>query len=317
MPFQRYTEEQVLQANQVNLIEYAKAHGYPVREYHKGYYKIEGFGGLLLSPEKNSWYWEAESSASGKAGGGPIQFVMKLEHKSWVEAVNILLKESVTCPTFHPPEMPNKLQQKSIFRLPARNDTYKHVFAYLVNARQIDQQLVQQMVKNKKLYEDKHNNCVFVGYDEMGIARFASMRGTNTHFPFKGNPDGADKRYPVCWEGTSDRLYAFEAPIDMLSFITLLKESGNEVKDHYISLAGVSLIGLSAYLNRYPNISYIGIGSDYDNEGIKCFLNAAEAYGEKYRVRRVSPKPHKDFNEYLIKRHFEATIAKLQQSEGG
>ena len=115
MPFQRYTEEQVLQANQVNLIEYAKAHGYPVREYHKGYYKIEGYGGLLLSPEKNSWYWEA-ACASGKARGGPIQFVMKLEHKSWVEAVNILLKESVTCPTFHPPEIPDKLQQKLLVR---------------------------------------------------------------------------------------------------------------------------------------------------------------------------------------------------------
>lgn len=317
MPFQRYTKEQVLQANQVNLIEYAKAHGYPVREYHKGYFKIEGYGGLLLSPEKNCWYWEAESSAAEKAGGGPIQFVMKLENKSWFEAVRILLHESVSCPIFQAAEPPDKWKPKSDFQLPAKNDTYKHIFAYLTNARQIDQQLIQQMVKAGKLYEDKHNNCVFVGYDDMGIARFASMRGTNTHIPFKGNPDGADKRYPVCWEGTSDRLYVFEAPIDMLSYMTLLKESGNVMYDHYISLAGISLIGLSAYLKRYPHIRHIGVGSDNDREGIKCFLNTAEAYGAKYEVRRISPKPYKDFNEYLVKKHFEAMIANLTKTEDG
>lgn len=317
MSFRRFTEEQVEQANRVNLIEYAKQHGYPVVEYAKGYYKISGYGGLLLDPMKNCWYWEEESCSGKCAGGGPIQFVMRLEHKSWVEAVKTLLDKADTCTVFQAVEVPKEklVRQKSDFRLPTKNSTYKHIFAYLVNVRKLDAEIVQQFVKDKKLYEDLHNNCVFVGYDDMGIARFASMRGTNTHIPFKGNPPGSDKRYPVCWTGTSDRVYVFEAPIDMLSFMTLMKKGNDLKQDHFISLAGLSLLGLDEYLKKH-RINYIGVCTDFDKQGIACFNHILLEYGAEYTVKRLSPKPYKDFNLYLTSKCFQEEIRRLQQGDG-
>lgn len=38
---------------------------------------------------------------------------------------------------------------------------------------------------------------------------------------YRGNIEGSDPRCSFHWVGTSDRLYVFEAPIDLLAFLTL------------------------------------------------------------------------------------------------
>lgn len=313
MAYIRWGEDQIQKAGQVDLLDYIKRQGYPVVEYANGYWKVQGYGGLLVSPEKNAWFWESESSITHKVGGGPIQFVMTVEKKTFPEAVKILLKETSNGAMRHAAAPPVKTAEKSGFRLPAKGDTYKHMFAYLTNSRQIDTKIVQDFVSKKMIYEDKNHNCIFVGTDDVGIPRFASIRGTNPHVPFKGNPKGADKRYPFCSPGISNRVFVFEAPIDMLSYMTLLKEKGLDTGDHYISLAGVSLIGLDGYLERHPDITYIGMCTDNDEEGQKCFSNAYQAYRPGRTVKRLSPAPCKDFNEDLIERHFQQYLSEQQQ----
>ena len=92
----------------------------------------------------------------------------------------------------------------------------------------------------KLIYEDKqYHNAVFVGLDENGIARHAHKRGTYTQGePYKGNTEGSDPRYSFHWIGKSDRLYVFEAPVDMLSFITLHPKDW--MNHSYVTLDGVS-----------------------------------------------------------------------------
>ena len=46
--------------------------------------------------------------------------------------------------------------------LPEKNDTYKHLFAYLIKARNIDKDIVAEFVDKKMIYEDRNKNCVFV-----------------------------------------------------------------------------------------------------------------------------------------------------------
>ncbi|MBP3505954.1 MAG: DUF3991 domain-containing protein [Lachnospiraceae bacterium] len=301
MPYYRFTEEQLEQVNHINIIAYAKSQGYPVEEYSKDYYRIPGFGGLLLEPDK--WYWEAEHR-----GGGPIQFVMAMKHLPWVEAVKELLNidlESNTDFLYHPTERKSKTVDKSNFRLPPKNTTYKHIFAYLVNARKLDAELVQDLVKNHKLYEDKNENCVFVGYDKNGIERFAALRGTKTQRPFKGDAAGSDKRYAFSIEGTTDALYIFESPIDLISYLTLLKQSGIKYSDHYISLSGISTAALELYMEEHPDIRKLIVCTDNDTAGEDAFIQIYKAYGLTYEVKRQSPKPYKDFNELLVKKVFQ------------
>ena len=90
------------------------------------------------------------------------------------------------------------------------------------------------------IYEDaKYHNAVFVGYDSDGVPRHAHKRGTYTSGePFKGNVEGCDPRYSFHWNGQSDTVYVFEAPIDLLSFISLYQKDWQ--KHSYVALCGVA-----------------------------------------------------------------------------
>jgi hypothetical protein len=300
MPYYRFTEDELEYANHVDIIKYARRQGYEVVEYHKGYYKIPGYGGLLLEPDK--WYWEAE-----QRGGGPIQFVMMMKKLNWVEAMKELLNESKPDYMYHPVEasMLDKTNDKSKFRLPRQNTTYKHIFAYLVSSRQLDSALVQSLVKDKKLYEDDRENCIFVGYDKNQTARYAFRRSTKPHVSFKGDVRGSDKRYSFSISGTTDQLYVFEAAIDLLSFMTLKKHRGESLTDHYVSLAGCSLLALDSYLIQHPDVQIIRCCTDHDEAGEKAYEEIMEQYGMLYFISRNSPAPCKDWNQYLVKYKFQ------------
>ena len=64
---------------------------------------------------------------------------------------------------------------------------YTRVFAYLSQARGIAPDIISEFTRSKQLYQDKKGNCVFVGYDEQGTARFASVRGTLTDKKYRGD----------------------------------------------------------------------------------------------------------------------------------
>ena len=82
----RFTDEQIEQANSVNIIDYAKSRGYSVRQVTTHSFKIPGYGGLYIHSGGLKW-----NRFSVDIGGSTIQFVMHMENKSWVEAVKELL----------------------------------------------------------------------------------------------------------------------------------------------------------------------------------------------------------------------------------
>ena len=71
--------------------------------------------------------------------------------------------------------------------------------------------------------------------------------------------------YSFNWKGKSDRLYLFEAPIDMLSFISMNKEGW---RDHsYAAACSVSDKVLFQCLQDNPNIDKVFICFDSDEPG--------------------------------------------------
>ena len=62
--------------------------------------------------------------------------------------------------------------------MPPRNADDRRVFAYL-RKRGIAAQVIRQFMNSGSLYEDAvHHNCVFVGRDHTGQAKYAGLRGT-------------------------------------------------------------------------------------------------------------------------------------------
>ena len=112
--------------------------------------------------------------------------------------------------------------------------------AHLIKQRCIDADVITHFAKAKTLYEDaQYHNAVFVGMDEDGVPRHAHKRSTLTvGEPYRGNVQSGDPKYSFRHIGTGDRLYVFEAPIDLLSFITMHKKDWQS--HSYLALCGVT-----------------------------------------------------------------------------
>lgn len=307
MPYEkrRFTDEQIDQANNVNLIAYAESMGLPLKKTGRAY-KVKGHGGLYIDAYGHRWNWFSQNK-----GGGPIQFVMEMEGKSWVEAINTLLG-------IDPSELkvipPPAIEEKEEFKLPEKNDTFKHIIAYLIQTRGIDRDVVYDFINQGKLYENKYKSCVFVGRDEQGEAKYASVRSTNTAGDsFRADVKGSDKRYPFCYEGTSKTVCIFESPIDLMSYLTLLKyHEVNNFSHHMISLGGVADKALDYYLKQYKDIDRIMLCLDNDKAGHFACHQFYEKYHEKYKIVRHSPKG-KDFNEDLLEIKNQFKLAKVRE----
>ena len=134
----------------------------------------------------------------------------------------------------------------------------KHRVRFTLAARNVHRE-------NYALLSALYHNAVFVGYDEHGIARHAHKRGTGSDSKYKGNAVSSNPRYSFHWTGTDNTLYLFEAPIDMLSFISLHKENW---RSH--SYAAACCVGdqvLFQMLKADPNIDTVCLCMDNDAAG--------------------------------------------------
>ena len=153
-------------------------------------------------------------------------------------AVQELLGRTVT-PLSHSPPKAIAKEEKKEFKLPEANANMHRVYAYLIKQRFIAPDIISYFAKQHTLYEDKeHHNAVFVGVDENGVPRQASKRSTSTFGnAFRITCEGSDTKYSFSHFGKSSRLYVFEAPIDMMSFLTLYPKDWQQ--HSYIAMNGV------------------------------------------------------------------------------
>jgi len=289
----RFTDNEIKFANESSILALAQSRGYEIKKVSDQSYKIPDYGGLYINADGTKWNWFSRG-----AGGGPIQFLMELEGLAWVDAVkDILGLDYDALPIM---ERPTKdMEEKIEFILPKKNDTYKHVFAYLIKTRKIDYQIVQKFVNEKKIYEDDRRNIVFVGYDDQDTAKFASVRGTGSK-RFRMDIGGSDKGFPFTAPGSDDTLLVFESAIDLMSYMTLyIIHQGRELPYHMISMGGTSYIPIENYLKKNSNINKMILCLDSDKEGHFFSGKIKERFGEKYEILKHLPR-HKDFNEDLV-----------------
>ena len=159
-----------------------------------------------------------------RQGGNAISFVRWFYNYSYPEAVKALLGGEQG--TIYPSAAEREKPPQKPFELPEANTNMRRIFAYLMKHRHIDRDVIAYFAKAKTLFEDsKYHNCVFVGTDEQGVPRHAHKRSTNSQGKsFKVNVEGSRPQYSFHHVGQDGLLYVFEAPIDLLSFLTLYPE---------------------------------------------------------------------------------------------
>lgn len=302
------SKEMINKAMQVDLLEYAKSLGmeFETRGRNNTFYQ-KGHS-LNITRSKNMYY----RFSTGK-GGNVINFAMEQNGWTFQQAVRSLCGEEIQRSVPKQTYNPAKQIPKGKMVLPKANSDSRRAFAYLVKTRHIDNQIVSQLMHERKIYENDKHSCVFVGYDKSGQAGYASVRSTYTMGnSYRGDVKNSDKRHCFTLNGKSDSVYVFEAPIDAMSHATLTKVSGWDWQEDWrIALGGVSDLGLQQFLSLHPEIKNIHFATDNDEQGKKVLENEyntdgtikkvgyMQKYKDKgYEVFREEPA-HKDFNEDL------------------
>ena len=277
-----YTQEQIDRANQADLVSFLQSQGEQLTRAGQEYrWKRHN----SLTVRGNKWYRHSQSK-----GGGPVDFVMEFFGKSFTEAVELLTGEQGAAAPDRPSPAP-----LSDFRLPPRSDTAGQVKSYLTEARRIDEDVSGFFFSTGDIYEEAaHHNAVFVGRDESGIPRYAHQRGTAGNFRL--DVKGSDKAFNFSYRGAGERLFVFEAPIDLLSFLCLFKKGWQ--KQSYLSLGGVGEKALLRFLSDRPDIQTVYLCLDSDQAGNDACSRLVNLTPEGLTVHRLVPL-FKDWNEVL------------------
>ncbi len=283
-----FTEDQKERARTTDLVSLLRSQGETLKRTGKEYEWRDGSEKVTI--RGNLWFHQYD-----REGGDAIDFVKRFYHKSYPEAVSYLLGDSEGF--LQAPPVPPK--EPGAFELPPRNDNMRRAFAYLMNRRGIDRGVIDAFAHHKMIYESaKYHNVVFVGFDNTGKPVHANMRGTGSESTFKGNAEFSIPEYSFHWNGTSEKLYLFEAPIDMLSFISMNQD--NWRKHSYAAACCTSDRVLFQLLEDHPNISHVFLCYDNDGPGQK----AAERTSDKLFLKGIASEilvPRlKDWNEDLL-----------------
>lgn len=297
MPYIPFTDEQKVLANSVDLAEYLRVRGEKLEragiEHKLIYYDSSGkHDSITIRGSK--WF-----DHKNQTGGGAIKFMQEFYGMDFQTAVQELLGQTVTLLSHSPPKAIAK-EEKKEFRLPQANTNMHRVYAYLIKQRFISADIITHFAKQHTLYEDKnHHNAVFVGLNEKGMPKQAHKRSTNSvGSTFRITCSGSDTRYSFAHFGEDERLYIFEAPIDMLSFLTLYPKEWQ--KHSYIAMNGVYENAVLTALKNHSNLSEVILCVDNDEGGIEAVDRLRDILNENgySNVKRLAP-PYKDWNEVL------------------
>ena len=288
----RYTEEQLHRANTVDLETILVRHGERLIRSGKDRRLATDHS---ITVRGNRWYDHATMK-----GGLAVSFLQYHWGLPFVESVAALLemKEYTAVENINESKpMP--------FVLPPCNSNMDRLFAYLINERKLDREVIEAFVHEKLLYESRefskngreYHSAVFVGKDGHGTARHCHKKALGTS-RFCTNVEGSNSEYSFNWIGDSDKLYIFEAPIDLMSYICMHFENWNE--HSYVALCGLSEYAMLKILETHPNLTTVILCLDNDHAGI----TASERMSDRlqrlgYKEVSYDRSELKDWNEDL------------------
>jgi len=339
--YRNMSKDEINNAANTNLLNFLNSIGEKVQQRGNNYFWIGGGNSsVAIIPDKPNVYKHFATGESGNA----IKFCRNYLGMGFREAVEALNggripyeAESASRPSCAPKQLMQT--ERRSFVPPVRDNgaTADMLYGYLSDERGISKRVIWEFYDADSLYQTKeqsktkgntYSNIAFVAKDFEGNPQGAIKRSL-TPDGFKGNHIGSNMK-DFCFrhdgDGINGRLFVFEAPIDMLSFITIMEakevfvrkvggQPDNDAKygavqwkeDSYLALGGVSPSPLLNYVthkaSRGQDIKEIWLALDHDKAGIAASAGMAEKLreiGYKGDICCYFPK-NKDWNEDLQK----------------
>lgn len=286
----KYTDEQLENLRQIPLVDVAQKLGYSL-EKQGSYYRIKNDNvNIVINPETNQY----ADNKSLKKGFGAINFLRDCASYSFQESVEFLGNDYQTVDIAR--ELKNRPESivilnnavvKTVQEIPAPvQKNNPNIVSYLTDKREINPDLVNDLLNKNLLFADKLNNCVFTNEQKT----FAYVRGTHPEKRFVANKGMMDF-FKVSNTDEPKQIFLFESAIDLLSYRTL---NPNE-QGIFVSIQGSAMSNRLAELdlNQYQKV-------------VCCFDNDDQGKKFDQKVKEIVPtatvqKPvAKDFNDDLI-----------------
>lgn len=285
-----FTEQQREEARRTDLAAFLRQQGEKVKRSGTEFVWLDH--GQRVTIRGNLWFHQYE-----QVGGDAIDFACRFYGMDYPEAVQLMLAmRSVGVGAVQGTVEPFARQP---LELPPKHENMRRVYGYLLRRRGIDKDVLDAFVYRGLIYESAdYHNAVFVGTDREGKSRHIHKHSTAAQGGFKGNAPGSEPEYSFHWIGGGDTLFLFEAPIDMLSFITLHKQSWKS--QSYAAACGVSDRVLWQTLKDRPYIRNVCICFDNDEPGQRAAQRISKALTEKNICNKILVPTRKDWNEDLL-----------------
>ena len=166
MVYKKFSEEEIKKAAETDIVDMLRRQGEELKAVGSEYEWKHGADRITV--RGSQWYNHYE-----ERGGNAIKFVQEFFGKNFKEAMEYLLGSSAgELKTSKPVEKP---KAKGDFNPPKRNESMRRVYAYLLNKRCLDKDVVSAFAKQGLIYESAdYHNAVFVGEDKNGKIMHAS-----------------------------------------------------------------------------------------------------------------------------------------------
>ena len=313
-----FNKEQIDEIRNIDLLTYLrKCEPYELVRVSGKEYSTRTHDSLKISNGK--WMWWSR----GIGGVSALDYLIKVRGKPFGEAVQILSDMKASKPSFllaksskvsfeHTSKSSNAAPVSSRkLLLPDESENNDDAIRYM-EARGIDREIIDYCIEEHLLYQSEpYHNCIFLGFDEEGTARYAFYRSI-TQARGMGDASGSDKRYSFKLGCNVEKIHVFEGVLDLLSYATFSKMHGEDWKNEtLVSLAGVYApsqfnekrklpLALKYFLDSHPETKEIHLHLDNDFAGRKAAEFIKDELEGSYRIRDEPPPRGKDYNEFLV-----------------
>ena len=259
-----YEKELIQRAKQMTAIEFLKR--YRPDELVRcgtGEFQLRSHDSFKISESTSLWHWKSRDIG----GKSALDYLIHVESVPFLEAVRYMLEQEA--PSYVPQ---TKATEQKQFVLPAGARGTHHVELYL-QSRGISIDVIRYCISKGILYEGTpHHNCVFVGLNNEGMPRYATLRSTtDLPRPFKRDQPGSDKRFCFCIPPImrSRCVAVYEAAPDAMAHMTLERGQANKYR---LSLGGIYApvepsvehpckkpLALETFLENHPEVTELEI----------------------------------------------------------
>lgn len=225
----------ISELKKIKIVDFCAENGIELTQDSREYYRLAEHDSCVISDRKNLFKWNSRN-----IGGDIFNFIQEYYDCSFKEA-----KEKLLNSDYDIRENDNQYIKEPFTYNVSNEQTVFKSRRYLINERRISKELIDDLITQGLIREDKRSNVLFiwkkneeiVGCTEQGTtAKFNQKKQKN--ITWKKIQENSEVNYGFkLTYGKPKSIYFFESEIDMLSYITQKPDKAQNAT--FISMNGL------------------------------------------------------------------------------